>query len=147
MSPRRLLDTSWVSGESREVQTCSFFFGYFSQSPASLGDVSVSCGAVAETNFVRDWGDVSTMSPRPAETKETEETLRRRLRDAAWPTLETAGDVAATEKTSQRRPRYFQANWLSPCLETSPRRRLGESASHFFCLPSRRDVSAIEIGP
>ena len=35
----------------------------FFQSPAGFGtDVSISCGDVAETNFFRDWGDVSATS-------------------------------------------------------------------------------------
>ena len=41
-SPRRLLKTSRVSGESREIETCSIFFGDIFQSPAGLGDVSAT---------------------------------------------------------------------------------------------------------
>ena len=117
------------------------------QSPAGLGDVSISCGDVAENNFVRD---ISATSPRPAgdhgdcrrrrgDVAATEKTSRRRR----W----TAGDVAETFPQLRRRlgdvaatagdvaetfPRLPGESWLSPYLETSPRRLLGESASHFL---------------
>ena len=46
-SPRSLLETSRVSGESREIQTCSIFWRLFFQSPAGLGDVSATSPSVA----------------------------------------------------------------------------------------------------
>ena len=53
-SPRRLLETSRVSGESREIQTCSIFL-----------KTSFSLQQVSETS-PRPAGDVAATSPRPA---------------------------------------------------------------------------------
>ena len=132
------------------------FFGDFFQSPAGRGDVSATSPRPAEDQG--DWGDVAATSPRPAgdwkkspknrtclnfprllgDPASLQETSRRlesspgrRPSLGQWDRAATAGDVAATEKTSRRRPRDFRANWLSP-LETFPRHRLGESASHFL---------------
>ena len=40
--------------------------GDFFQSPQGLRDISISCGDVAETNFIRDCWDVSERLQRPA---------------------------------------------------------------------------------
>ena len=88
-------------------------------------DVSAKSPLVAATSRRLILSATGETSPRRLrdllETKDLEETLRRRLRDTAWPTLETAGDVAETSPQLRRRPRDFRANWLSPGLETSPR--------------------------
>ena len=130
------------------------------QSPAGLGDISanspsVAATSLAETNFIRDWGDVSETCW--IETKETAkdvaktsprlpEMLRRRRRN--WE------DVS---EMSRRCRRDFRVNWLSLCLETSLRHLLGESASlshvrlryFFFTFPvssrSRRHLREISI--
>ena len=68
-------------------------FPVSSKSRRRLRDVSISCGDVAETNFVRDWEDVSATSAGSAGDQgdwgDVVATLRRCLRDAAWPFLET----------------------------------------------------------
>ena len=159
-SPRRLLETSRVSGESRKNQTCSIFFCWdFFQSPAGRGDISATSPLVAETNFTRDWGDVPATSPQPLrDLLETEETLRRLLRDTAWRCLTHFSDhvtervLASSNDRSSCRSRYIDR-------EQSRRRlRFGESASYFWSPEShesprlisrgsRGDVSASEIGP
>ena len=121
-----LRDVSWrlagSPGSHGKLKHVQFFYRHFPVSSSSrrgLRDISISCGDVAETNFVRDWGDVS----------ETCWRLRRQcddvsatLLDTAWPTLETM--------------------WLSGCwhhqdafthgLGCRPWRCLGQSASYFL---------------
>ena len=85
---RRLLETGRRGGSpvSRgNSNMFDFFFPVSSRSRRCLRDVSIRCGDVADTNFVRDWGDVSETYWRPR---------RRRPRDfrANWlsPCLETS---------------------------------------------------------
>ena len=145
---RRLRDVSWSLAWSRGVVGCSNMFDFFlatfwslvsSRSRRRLRDVSISRSVAATSRRLI----LSVTSPRrlrdrcwrPRRLPETSPQLRRRLRDVA----ETC------------------ESWLSPCLETSPRRLIGESASHLLVsrrkspelprLISRGDVSASEIGP
>ena len=125
-----------VSGKSWEIQTCSIFFETFS----SLQQVLETSPSVAATSrrliFFRDWGDVSVTSLRPAGDQwdwgdvaaTSPQCCLTHFRDCRrrrcnWEDI--SGDVAATAGN-------FRVNWLSPCLETSLRRRLGERASHFW---------------
>ena len=151
-SPRRLLETSRVSRESREIQTC--FFETFWRSPAGLGDVSATSPSVAATSqrlilsrLGRRLHDVSETCWRP----------RRRCGDCR----RRCGDVLATSG-------WFGCHlvWrrLSVVSETSRRclgRRSGVAlvrAQAIFWSPESpelprlisrgsRDVSASEIGP
>ena len=60
-TPLRLLETSWVSGELREIQTCSIFKDFF-QSRRCLRDVSETCWRPRRLR--RRCGDVSSRSRR-----------------------------------------------------------------------------------
>ena len=68
-SPRRLLETSRVSGESRELETCSIFFWETFSSLQQVSETSPrpagNQGDVAATSSV-GLGDVAETSPRPA---------------------------------------------------------------------------------
>ena len=151
-------DVAATSGDVAETlpqlgESASLFHVRLFQSPAGLGDISVkspsvAATSIAETNFVRDWGDVSKTCWRPRrlpkmsqrhrhdcrrccgdvavtarDVVETLPQLRRRLGDVAV----TAGDVV---ETSLRLPGKLVVT-LS-CLGTSLGRLLGESL--FSCL-------------
>ena len=125
-SPRRLLETSRVSGESLEIQTCSIFWRLFSVSSRSrrrLRDVSISCG--------RRRGDVSATSPRPVGDQGD---WGRRCGDYR----RCRGDVPATSgrigcHLVWRRP--SDVALASPWWERNP----------FSGLPSRRDWSVAAV--
>ena len=94
-SPRRLLETSRVSGESREIQTCSIFWRLF-QSPAGLGDVSATYRARAMF-----W---SPESPRLISLGSRGDASLVRAQAIFWspesrelPQLNSRGDVSASE--------------------------------------------------
>ena len=133
MSQRRPRDfrANWLSlclGTSlgRLLYSESFFswsisiFFFSSQSPPGLGHISakspsVAATSIAETNFVRNWGNVSETGWRP---RRLPKTLQRHRHDCR----RCCGDVAATEKTSRKCHHDFRVNWLSLCLQMSPRR-------------------------
>ena len=113
-SPRRLLETSRVSGEPREIQTYSIFcqwgrlFPVPSRSRRRLRNVSISCGDVTVNNFVRVWGILSPTSPRHfCDVSETwkPRRLRRRCGDCRRPprlpgelVVILSGDVSETSR-------------------------------------------------
>ena len=125
---RRLLETNRVSGESREIHTCSIFWGDFFQSPAGLGDVSATSSSIAATSRRLILAATGETFPRRLrdllETKETEETLRRRCGDVSATLLDPLYHV--TERVLA----------LSRCLHswsrTSHWRRLGGSTNYFL---------------
>ena len=88
---RRLARSPGSRGKFKHVQIKikRKTFPVSSRSRRRLRDVSISCGDVAETNFVRDWGDVSETCWRLPEMLPQ---LKGRLRDVAA----TARDVTAT---------------------------------------------------
>ena len=150
MSPRRLLETSRVSGESREIQTCSIC-GDFFQSPAGLGDVSATSPSVAATSrrLILSASATGETSPRPAEDQGDwgdvaatfTATMRRRLRDAAWPTRDWArAGIIETPSllVSDVALARAQAIFWSPESPELPR---------LISRGSCGDVSANEIGP
>ena len=67
----------------------------------------------------------------PGDPASLQETSPHQRRLESPPSLQANEIGPQLPETSRRCSRDFQANWLSP-LETSLRRRLGESASHFF---------------
>ena len=104
---RRLRETSRVSGESREIQTCSNFLGDFFQSPAGLGDVSATsprpAGDVTVTSPQFPWspagyGDVTETSPIPAGDWKKSPKNRTCFNFPRLP-----GDPASLQETSRRR--------------------------------------------
>ena len=99
-------------------------FPVYSRSRRRLRDVSISCGDVAETNFIRDWGDVNATSPRPAgdqgHSGDVAVTSPRRCL--------THFRDQVTERVLASSRRLHSSGWS----RTSPWRRLGESASHFL---------------
>ena len=127
----RLAGSPGSRGKFKHVR----FFGDFFQSPAGLGDVSISCGDVAETNFVRDWGDVSTrLRIRCGD-------CRRRHGDIPW----LPGELVVT--SLRHRPGESGSHFLvSRVAATSP----WWERKPIFCLPSRpscRDWSVTAVSP
>ena len=115
----RLAGSPGSHGKFKHVRFFNRHFPVSSSSRRGLRFVSISCGDVSETNFVRDWGDVS----------ETCWRLRRQcgdvsatLLDTAWPTLETTWLSGC----------WHHRDAFTPGLGRRPWRCLGESASHFL---------------
>ena len=129
------------------------FFSIASRSRRRLRDVSISCGEVAETNFVRDYSATSlsvaarsrrlilsaTKERSPRRLRDLSETCwrPRRLRRRCGDCRRRRGDVPATSGK-------LVATLSGDVSETSPWRRLGESASHFLVSRVAR-VAATEI--
>ena len=135
-SPRRLLETSWVSGKSREIQTCSIFFETFS----SLQQVSETSrrlilSATGETS-PRRLRDLLETKETVGDVVETSPQLRRR----SW---RRRGDIPAT---SGRIDCHLVWRCLRDVSETSP----WWERKPFCGLPSRpgcRDWSVAETSP
>ena len=112
---------SRVSGESREIQTCSIFrrlFPVSSRSRRRLRGVSIICSDVAETNIVRDLGKrlrSACWHHRDAFTPGLRTSPWRRLGESASHVLVSrVARVARVAATDKSRRRNVSANEICP---------------------------------